>query len=276
MTWLYIIAVLLAQVIVAVLLISYIDRGSKHQVSEPQPKKEPELMSEPIKEEQKVEVPQKEQEISSAIGASTFDYGQFRDMIKEVMLPIVKECIATAMETRECEFVGEKKEDSNTQPEARMSKELEKEAWADNRDVEERLQSEDDTPAMPNPLAGGASFDEIADASVLVETPGNPTPKQHRFIVKVFHQLEGTQYEDIMPDSMREKVYACHRDAESNPDSFKDKVAELDAEETKRDSHDDSTPETAAKNITSKTEQEAKPRRSYVPLNSFANPNKHN
>lgn len=276
MIWLYIIAVILAQGIVAVLLISYIDRGSKQQVIEPQTKKESEPPVEPVKEEQKVEVPKNKQEISSAIGASTFDYGQFRDMVKEVMLPIVKECIATAMETRECEFVGEKKEDSNTQPEARMSKEQENEAWTDNRDVEERLQSEDDTPAMPNPLAGGASFDEIAHASVLVQTPGNPTPKQHRFIVKVFHQLEGTQYEDIMPDSMREKVYACHRDAESNPDSFKDKVAELDAEETKGDSDDDSTPETAAKTITSKTEQEAMPQRSYVPLNSFANPNKHN
>lgn len=45
MTWLYIIAAILAQVIVAVLLISYIDRGSKQEVPEPQPQKESEPMA---------------------------------------------------------------------------------------------------------------------------------------------------------------------------------------------------------------------------------------
>ena len=274
MTWLYIIAVILAQGIVAVLLISYIDRGSKQQVSEPQPEKESEPMAETVKEELKVDAPHKEQDISSAIGASTFDYGQFRDMIKEVMLPIVKECIATAMETRECEFVGESKKNSDPEPDARMSKEQEQESWKDNRDVEERLQKEDDTPAMPNPLADGASFDEIAQATVMVETPGNPTPKQHRFIVKVFHQLEGTQLEDLMPDSLREKVYACHREAESNPDSFKDKVAEMDVAEKSASSSEPTVEEKPSK--TTKPDEEAKPQRSYVPLNSFANPNKHN
>ncbi len=274
MTWLYIIAAILAQVIVAVLLISYIDRGSKQGVPEPQPQKESEPMAEPVKEEQKVDAPKMEQEISSAIGASTFDYGQFRDMIKEVMLPIVKECIATAMEARECEFVGETKKNTDTEPDARMSKEQEQESWKDNRDVEERLQKEDDTPAMPNPLADGASFDEIAQATVMVETPGNPTPKQHRFIVKVFHQLEGTQLEDLMPDSLREKVYACHREAESNPDSFKDKVAEMDVAEKSASSSEPPAEEKPSK--TTKPDEEAKPQRSYVPLNSFANPNKHN
>lgn len=274
MTWLYIIAAILAQVIVAVLLISYIDRGSKQGVPEPQPQKEPEPMAEPVKEEQKVDAPQMEQEISSAIGASTFDYGQFRDMIKEVMLPIVKECIATAMEARECEFVGETKKNTDTEPDARMSKEQEQESWKDNRDVEERLLKEDDTPAMPNPLADGTSFDEIAHATVMVETPGNPTPKQHRFIVKVFHQLEGTQLEDLMPDSLREKVYACHREAESNPDSFKDKVAEMDIAEKSASSSEPPAAEKPSK--TTKPDEEAKPQRSYVPLNSFANPNKHN
>lgn len=274
MTWLYIIAVILAQGIVAVLLISYIDRGSKQQVSEPQPEKESEPMTEMVKEELKVDAPHKEQDISSAIGASTFDYGQFRDMIKEVMLPIVKECIATAMETRECEFVGESKKNPDPEPDARMSKEQEQESWKDNRDVEERLQKEDDTPAMPNPLADGASFDEIAQATVMVETPGNPTPKQHRFIVKVFHQLEGTQLEDLMPDSLREKVYACHREAESNPDSFKDKVAEMDVAEKSASSSESPAAEKPSK--TTKPDEEAKPQRSYVPLNSFANPNKHN
>lgn len=274
MTWLYIIAVILAQGIVAVLLISYIDRGSKQQVSEPQPEKESEPMAETVKEELKVDAPHKEQDISSAIGESTFDYGQFRDMIKEVMLPIVKECIATAMETRECEFVGESKKNPDPEPDARMSKEQEQESWKDNRDVEERLQKEDDTPAMPNPLADGASFDEIAQATVMVETPGNPTPKQHRFIVKVFHQLEGTQLEDLMPDSLREKVYACHREAESNPDSFKDKVAEMDIAEKSASSSEPTVEEKPSK--TTKPDEEAKPQRSYVPLNSFANPNKHN
>lgn len=274
MTWLYIIAVILAQGIVAVLLISYIDRGSKQQVSEPQPEKESEPMVETVKEELKVDAPHKEQDILSAIGASTFDYGQFRDMIKEVMLPIVKECIATAMETRECEFVSESKKNPDPEPDARMSKEQEQESWKDNRDVEERLQKEDDTPAMPNPLADGASFDEIAQATVMVETPGNPTPKQHRFIVKVFHQLEGTQLEDLMPDSLREKVYACHREAESNPDSFKDKVAEMDVAEKSVSSSEPTVEEKPSK--TTKPDEEAKPQRSYVPLNSFANPNKHN
>lgn len=275
MTWLYIIAVILAQVIVAFILISYIDRGTKQDPSSVHSQKSPEKAQDAISVEQKVEVSQKGKEISSSIGESTFDYGQFRDMVKEVMLPIMKECIATAMDSRECEFAGEKSKDLEKRPDTRMSKEQEKEAWTDNRDIEERLQNEDNTPAMPNPLAGGASFDEIAQATVLVETPGDPTPSQHRFIVKVFHQLEGTQFEDLMPDSMREKVYACHRNVESNPGSFKDKIAEMDAEASKVKAIPDPVPITKQDPAT-KSDEEAKPQRSYVPLKSFANPNKHN
>ncbi len=275
MTWLYIIAVILAQVIVAFILISYIDRGTKQDSSTDPTQKNPEKAQGAVSVEQKVEVSQKVKEISSSIGESTFDYGQFRDMVKEVMLPIMKECIATSMDSRECEFAGEKNKDLEKRLDARMSKDQEKEAWSDNRDVEESLQNEDNTPAMPNPLAGGASFDEIAQATVFVETPGDPTPSQHRFIVKVFHQLEGTQLEDLMPDSLREKVYACHRNAESNPESFKDKVAEMDAEASKEETIPDPVP-SSKQEPAAKSDEEAKPQRSYVPLNSFANPNKHN
>ena len=273
MTWLYIIAILLVQVIVAVLLISYIDRGSKRDVSSNPSAENSEILPSSTDAEQKTEISEKEPELSPSIGESTFVYGQFRDMIKEVMLPIVKECIAEAMDARECEFVNDKNAD--IRPEARMTNEQEKEAWTDNRDIEERLQNEDNTPAMPNPLAGGASFDEIAQATVLVETPGDPTPSQHRFIVKVFHQLEGTQFEDLMPDSMREKVYACHRNVESNSGSFKDKIAEMDAEASKVKAIPDPVPITKQDPAT-KSDEEAKPQRSYVPLKSFANPNKRN
>lgn len=309
MIWLQIFAVLLAQAIMGALFITYFDR--KQLKSEPdaapnspeKEKKEKKVENEQadeIKVEQDTKV---EKSMESAVGQSTFDYGKFKEMVREVMIPVVKECIAEAMDARECEFVESKKKAEEI-PSARMTKEQEEAAFDDNRNDEELLQSQDDTPAVHNPLAGGSTFEEIATATVYLNQSGNPTPPQRKLILKVFSDVKGTQLEDILPQSMRERMYECHRDAAKNPDAFANKDAELDKEEAREKSEsksdetlspkekktDDSvnTPpaqppakepksikDTKPKSKSGKDE-DAKPQRNFVPLSSFANPNKQN
>lgn len=258
MIWIYILAAILAQAITVVLLISFIDRcaGKKKDTVESE--------TAPATEKEEVQSPTPPQE--SCVGTSGFDYNQFLEMLK----PVLEECIATAMDMRDTAF-------ANTVL-ARMTPEQEQKAWEDDRSAEAALDKEEQTPAVENPLAQGATFDEIMSASVIVETPGEPTPEQHRFLVKVYHQLEGTEFADMMPDSMRERMYACHREAEANPDAFKEKHPEtgddiLESPEPESRSANDATETTT--NITAPAStEEGKPRRNYVPLSTFANPNK--
>lgn len=312
MIWLQIFAVMLAQAIMVTLFITYIDRkqhSSATDTTTPDTSGEEEL-EKPVTDNAEEDKGKKQssgdvQDLTSAVGVSSFDYDKFTQMVKEVMTPIVKECIETAMEAKECEFIADSKKESGDVNPMRMTKEQERAAFEDYRRAEERLQREDNSLASPNPLAGGASFEEIATATVYLDSSKELNATQHKLIVKVFSDVKGTQLEDIMPDKLRERMYACHRDASKSPEAFKNKDAEMDAEEANEariDSQESATPDysnaptsdpnvsdsqieeapatdaldTEENNRKSAKEEDAKPRRNFVPLNSFANPNNPN
>ena len=314
MIWLQIFAVMLAQAIMVVLFITYIDRKQQ----KPPSNSDTTVTDAPIEKSENAVAESAEQNdvikkksvapevvVNSAVGVSSFDYDKFTQMVKEVMTPIVKECIETAMEAKECEFIPEPKKKSDDVNPMRMTKEQERAAFEDYRRAEERLQMEDNSPASPNPLAGGATFEEIATATVYLDSSKELNASQHKLIVKVFSDIKGTQLEDIMPDKLRERMYACHRDASKSPEAFKNKDAEMDAEEAsevRKDSQESASPESSTateseskifdnqpeqatvtdspdngeNNRKSAKEEDAKPRRNFVPLNSFANPNNPN
>lgn len=224
MIWLYLIATIVAQAIVVVLLIEFINRRSLKSDTP----KEVEAPV-PVEAEKPESTPPATPE-DNPVGLSGFTYEKFRAMMKEV----VKECIEERVEENDVEFDNKEEKqakDNETAPDApsaRMTPEAESKVWEDNRDMEAQLDKEDDSVAPANPMATGAGFDEIAKASVIVETPEGRSLDDLQFAVRVYQTVDGTQFTGCLPDALLEKLRMCHERVEMKspfPDGEKPEVA---------------------------------------------------
>lgn len=209
MIWLYIIATIVAQAIVVVLLIEFINRRSNPSL----PKQEQEATPPATSEE---EAKPAATPAPDPVGLSGFTYDKFRAMMKEV----VKECIEERIEENDVEFDNDEKQSAKKLetapevPDARMTPETEAKAWEDNRDVEALLDREDNSVAPANPMASGAGFDEIAKATVVLETPEGRSLDDLKFAVNIYKTVDGTQFTGCLPDALLEKLRLCHEKVE--------------------------------------------------------------
>lgn len=204
MIWLYILAAIVAQAIVVVLIVEYINRRSM-----PGEASNVETTSSEVEQKEPLPTEKKEEE---AVGESSFSYEAFKAMQEDIRS--LRECVETLMDAKDAEFDEpdtEKKESKEEVPDARMSREAEAKAWEDNRDEIVRLEKEDDTVAYPNELATGADFDSITKATVILETADGRTPEDLQFAMKIYRTLEGTQFSGCLPDALLEKLIECHR-----------------------------------------------------------------
>lgn len=222
MIWLYITAAIVAQAIVVVLLVEFINRRSKPDEVPASQQDQPEEATPPSAKDTKDD---------EAIGESKFSYEAFKVMQDEIKS--LKECVETLMDAKDAEFdepAQKEKEEQETKedfPDARMSPEEEMKAWEDNRDDIARLEREDDTVAYPNQLATGADFDSITKATVILETADGRTPEDLRFAMNIYRTLEGTQFSGCLPDALLDKLIECHRKVEMKINSApEDKIQE--------------------------------------------------
>lgn len=223
MIWLTIIGAIVAQAIVVVLIIEYIERRGK--VVQPQETK----AEEESKVEETPDVAEEEniadqpEEPDDAIGKSLFTAEQFKAMVAEVVRPLIKECIEEAMDLRDVEFDKTKEEKSKVEkPEQqeepkddkRMTAEQESRAWEDHRDEEDKLDRENNDPVPPNPLASGVDFEQITAATDTLENPEKHTVHEFTMAVKMIHGLKGTEFTGCLPDSLFERLQQFHRMAD--------------------------------------------------------------
>ena len=222
MIWLTIIGAIVAQAIVVVLIIEYIDRRGKVMPSQsPKLEEEPPKEDAPQVEEEKAVV-NKPEVPDEAIGKSLFTADQFKAMLAEVVKPMMEECIERALDMREIEFDHTKKEEKKEKKEEheapeedkRMTAEQESRAWEDHRDEEDRLDKEDNDPVPPNPLASGADFDQITAATDTLENPESHSVQEITVAVKVIHGLNGTEFTGCLPDSLFERLQQFHQMAD--------------------------------------------------------------
>lgn len=243
MIWLYILAAIVAQAIAVVLIIEFIERRGKKSPEVPpadtavvaslENKTQPTLESEdvsPVKQpvgNDKVAI-----EDDEAVGRSTFTHEQFKAMM-EAMKPILEECIEKALDMREVEFDKSARQESRKEDkpkdDMRMTAEQAEKAWEDHRDEEKLLDSENNDPVPPNPLASGADFEQITAATDTLEHPENHTVHEITVAVKVIHGLNGTEFTGCLPDSLFEKLQQYHRMA----DRKRAEAAEGNSEEVK-------------------------------------------
>ncbi len=224
MTWIYILAAIVAQGIVVVLLIEYIYRKpSKSDSPVAQTTETPETGEQKEPDEKYCE--------TDVVGESTFSYEEFKAMQEDIKA--LRECVESMMDAKDADF-DVKQEPEAAAPDARMSPEAEAKAWEDHRDEIAQLDNEDETVAYPNPLATGADFDSIAKATVILETPDGRTHEDLQFAVNLYKGLDGTEFRGCLPNALLEKLYECHRKVELNDNAFpEDKTEEKKAQAEK-------------------------------------------
>ena len=202
MIWIYSLALLLAQGIAVVLLMQFIDRKSK-QETEP---------SESSLETKSSESVSKTQSEDDAIGPSGFNLNDFKMMVAEVIRPIVEECVEAAMEAKDVQF--DESKEITTSSKSRMTPEQEARAFDDYRDIEEKLEKEDNSFTPPNSFASGVDFDTLTKAKVILQSDNPPSTEEHEILLGMHKSIEGTELYARLPENMLEKLYECHRSAE--------------------------------------------------------------
>lgn len=223
MIWLTIIGAIVAQAIVVVLIIEYIERRGKVALPQEAKATEGPPAEDTPNVAEKEEIANRPEEPDDAIGKSLFTAEQFKAMVAEVVKPLIKECIEEAMDMRDVEFdktkeetAKEEKPEQQEEPkdDMRMTAEQESRAWEDLRDEEDKLDKENNDPVPPNPLASGADFEQITAATDTLEHPENHTVHEFTMAVKVIHGLNGTEFTGCLPDSLFERLQQFHRMAD--------------------------------------------------------------
>lgn len=184
-------------------------------------------------QEDKTEQEKPKQEPDSIVDATTFNIDAFKAMIRDVVQPIVNECVARAIESKDVEMADAP--DEEYVPSKRMDREQESEAFNDYRDMENQLEKEDDSVAPPNPLASGVDFEQIAEASVIINSGEEPTKEEHKFIFKIYKQIKGTELAARLPQAQMDKLFACHRKVEQNLEAYKDVPDLMELRRAKQD-----------------------------------------
>lgn len=218
MIWIYIIATLLAQGIVVALVFQLIDRKSSSAKEEKPIQKEQEKSTAPV-------------EPADVIGASGFSVEKFKEMFAEIIRPVVMECVEAVMEAKDVQF--EESKTPTTIPDARMSPQQEARVFEDYRDIEEKLESEDNSPTPPNTFASGADFDTLTQATMILQSDNPPTKEEQQVVMKVHRSIEGTEFSTLLPNNLLERMYLCHRNAEMKNASLRAQEP-TDAEEVER------------------------------------------
>lgn len=211
MIWLYILAAIVAQAIVVVLLVEYINRRGQPAVVKQEESNLPapsETDAQPIVSDQS----------DNAVGVSNFSISDLRAMMEDVVKPL-RECVETLMDAKDAEF--DVKEEA-TLPAKRMSQDAEAAAWEDHRDEEAILDNDDHSVAAPNPLASGVDFDSITKATAIVQSDEPQPIGELQFAMNVFRTVDGTQFSGCLPDALLEKLYECHRKVEMNENAFRE------------------------------------------------------
>lgn len=249
MIWIYILAILLAQVIVVVILFQFIDRRG----SVPKEKKQE---SSVLAEENMIagggEASEVQADDDNVVGLSTYNVNDLKKLVTDIIAPIMKECIEAAIEMKDVQF--DESKIARETVSARMTPEQEARAFDDNRDREDMLDKEDNTVAAPNTFATGADFDTLAKAQMILQSDGVPTPEEHKIVVDMYHSVEGTEFCARLPKTLLEKLYECHRRAEAHDEAFKkdeptddEAVDRIDREKTSPGNPEKPEPKISAK-----------------------------
>ena len=90
-----------------------------------------------------------------------------------------------------------------------MSPEEIKEAFETDNRIAEEIAASDNSVAEP--IAEGATFDELARAELILGRKTAPTTEEHQYVVRVFADFKNTELMTHLPRYILDKLDECHR-----------------------------------------------------------------
>lgn len=145
--------------------------------------------------------------LKAGIGRSKYSVDDVRKLVAKAAETVVVEYFNEEIELEDVEF-DEPKETETPAPPALSSEEIKAAFETDERLAEEIAASDD---SVAEPIAEGATFDELARAELILGRKSKPSSEEHQYVVRVFADFKNTELMNHLPRYILDKLDECHR-----------------------------------------------------------------
>lgn len=143
----------------------------------------------------------------AGIGRSKYFVDDVRKLVAKAAEAVVVEYFNEEIELEDVEF-DEPKETQTPVPPALSSEEIKAAFETDERLAEEIAASDD---SVAEPIAEGATFDELARAELILGRKTAPSSEEHQYVVRVFADFKNTELMNHLPRYILDRLDECHR-----------------------------------------------------------------
>lgn len=143
----------------------------------------------------------------ACIGKSKYSVNDVRKLVAKAAEAIVVEYFNEDIELDDVEF-DVPEETPAPAPPALSSEEIKAAFETDERLAEEIAASDD---SVAEPIAEGATFDELARAELILGRKTAPSSEEHQYVVRVFADFKNTELMNHLPRYILDRLDECHR-----------------------------------------------------------------
>lgn len=143
----------------------------------------------------------------AGIGRSKYSVDDVRKLVAKAAEAVVVEYFNEEIELEDVEF-DEPKEIQTPTPPVLSSEEIKAAFETDERLAEEIAASDD---SVAEPIAEGATFDELARAELILGRKTAPSSEEHQYVVRVFADFKNTELMNHLPRYLLDRLDECHR-----------------------------------------------------------------
>lgn len=143
----------------------------------------------------------------AGIGRSKYSVDDVRKLVAKAAEAVVVEYFNEEIELEDVEF-DEPKEPQTPTPPVLSSEEIKAAFETDERLAEEIAASDD---SVAEPIAEGATFDELARAELILGRKTAPSSEEHQYVVRVFADFKNTELMNHLPRYILDRLDECHR-----------------------------------------------------------------
>lgn len=143
----------------------------------------------------------------AGIGRSKYSVDDVRKLVAKAAEAVVVEYFNEEIELEDVEF-DEPKEIQAPAPPVLSSEEIKAAFETDERLAEEIAASDD---SVAEPIAEGATFDELARAELILGRKTAPSSEEHQYVVRVFADFKNTELMNHLPRYILDRLDDCHR-----------------------------------------------------------------
>lgn len=142
----------------------------------------------------------------AGIGRSKYSVDDVRKLVAKAAETVVVEYFNEEIELDDVEF--DVPEETHTSPPPALNSEEIKAAFETDERLAEEIAASDDSVAEP--IAEGATFDELARAELILGRKSKPTSEEHQYVVRVFADFKNTELINHLPRYILDRLDECH------------------------------------------------------------------